>query len=1085
MSTLPLFPPLDGSLNLLPGLVDWQAEHNPDRPWAIFPTPDSQATTSVSFAEFAKASHRVAHAARPITQRADGRDGEVVAVLLQTDSILYIAVLAGLLRAGLVPFPISPRNSAPAVAHLLEKTDCHHILSQEALSSLVSSVQSELSQKSYKLVVDNLYGLNKIFPTIRSGEATSPLEEGTYPTVTRALYDSALYIHSSGSTGYPKPIRQTHRILLQWCQGSIFMEARARGIRWASMALPTFHTIGVWMQIIAPLTSGQPIALYPPQYPAPPVVPNADNVLEYSKLTGCTGVPAVPSFVEYWAQTPSAVEYLASLDVVTFAGGPLARKAGAALVAAGVKLCSVYGATELGSVSKAFDWEERDGRPAAKTLAEWEYIQFSDLTKPLWDPQNDGTFELKFQTCPTHQPAVENLRDVKGYATADLFEPHPSKKSLWRVAGRTDDVIVLSNGEKHVPIPQEGHIGSSTIIMGAVVFGRGREQAGVLVEPRPTYAIDPDNEEEVVAFRNKIWPIVDQANASAPAFGRVFKEMILVTHPSKPLPRAPKGTIIRKQALRLYQEEIEKLYETVERSTDSQGIAPPDSWTARDIETWLLKHATAVNGDVAPSASVDLFEQGFDSLSATFLRNRLIGALRTAKSSLAQAAAPQISQNFVFEYPTIRQLATTVAALIDPAASGSEGMHKGPIDQIREFIDKYSAGFATRTQTSVLASQRELVVFLTGSTGNIGSHILVSLLSDDRISKVYTFDRPSPKARPVERQAGAFKDRGLPCELLSHKKLVSLAGDLNKPFFGLQEDLFHEIKRTVTHIIHNAWNVNFNHPLTSFESQIAGTRNLADLCLQSAQPIHLLFTSSISVALHWDMSRGPVPETLLEDPAVATGNGYASSKYVVEQFLARAAKHGLQVTSLRVGQVCGSNITGAWNTTDWVPIIVKSSMAIGCMPELDGPVSWIPMDAVANIVLDLIVSEEKPAPLLNVVHPRPVPWNEVYSAVNDALDTRLPFVPYHVWISKLEALSVTATPEDLDHIPGLQLLEFLRAIDEASKLKGKAAVEAGGFPFFRTSELEKHSTTARLLPPIDKSHATMWVSYWKKDGYLA
>ena len=92
----------------------------------------------------------------------------------------------------------------------------------------------------------------------------------------------------------------------------------------------------------------------------------------------------------------------------------------------------------------------------------------------------------------------------------------------------------------------------------------------------------------------------------------------------------------------------------------------------------------------------------------------------------------------------------------------------------------------------------------------------------------------------------------------------------------------------MTHIIHNAWNVNFNHPLTSFESQISGTRKLADLCLESAAPIHLMFTSSISVALGWDMTSGPVPEDLLDDPAVATGNGYASSKYVVEQVSASA-----------------------------------------------------------------------------------------------------------------------------------------------------------------------------------------------------
>lgn len=53
-------------------------------------------------------------------------------------------------------------------------------------------------------------------------------------------------------------------------------------------------------------------------------------------------------------------------------------------------------------------------------------------------------------------------------------------------------------------------------------------------------------------------PIVAEANAMAPTFAKVFKEMIVVTDPSKPLPRAAKGTVIRRQALTLYAEEIEK-----------------------------------------------------------------------------------------------------------------------------------------------------------------------------------------------------------------------------------------------------------------------------------------------------------------------------------------------------------------------------------------------------------------------------------------------------------------------------------------------------------------------------------------------
>lgn len=53
-------------------------------------------------------------------------------------------------------------------------------------------------------------------------------------------------------------------------------------------------------------------------------------------------------------------------------------------------------------------------------------------------------------------------------------------------------------------------------------------------------------------------PIVAEANAMAPTFAKVFKEMIIVTDPSKPLPRAGKGTVLRKQALSLYAGEIEK-----------------------------------------------------------------------------------------------------------------------------------------------------------------------------------------------------------------------------------------------------------------------------------------------------------------------------------------------------------------------------------------------------------------------------------------------------------------------------------------------------------------------------------------------
>ena len=91
-----------------------------------------------------------------------------------------------------------------------------------------------------------------------------------------------------------------------------------------------------------------------------------------------------------------------------------------------------------------------------------------------------------------------------------------------------------------------------------------------------------------------------------------------------------------------------------------------------------------------------------------------------------------------------------------------------------------------------------------------------------------------------------------------------------------------QISKSVTHVIHNAWKVDFNHTLKSFEQLIAGTRKLVDACSTFSLPITLLYTSSVSAAMAWDSASGPVPERPLSDPRVAAPTGYGASKYVTE-----------------------------------------------------------------------------------------------------------------------------------------------------------------------------------------------------------
>jgi long-subunit acyl-CoA synthetase (AMP-forming) len=142
--------------------------------------------------------------------------------------------------------------------------------------------------------------------------------------------------------------------------------------------------------------------------------------------------------------------------------------------------------------------------------------------------------------------------------------------------GRADDVIILASGEKTVPAPMESVIASSPLVQGVVMFGRERNQVGVLLEPRPGHAIDVKDDNAVAEFRNRIWyalhsgrgqslteieqrHAIEEANKSSPAFSRIFKEMILITSVNKPMLRAAKGTVRRKLTLKAYEADISAL----------------------------------------------------------------------------------------------------------------------------------------------------------------------------------------------------------------------------------------------------------------------------------------------------------------------------------------------------------------------------------------------------------------------------------------------------------------------------------------------------------------------------------------------
>lgn len=176
------------------------------------------------------------------------------------------------------------------------------------------------------------------------------------------------------------------------------------------------------------------------------------------------------------------------------------------------------------------------------------------------------------------------------------------------------------------------------------------------------------------------------------------------------------------------------------------------------------------------------------SLSSTFLRNRIIGALRCSSNPLALKAALEINQNVVFSHPTIKQLSAHLAQLV----SGVDAAPTSSIAAIEQMIAKYSAGLLPITRLASTSSP--IIVLLTGSTGGLGSFLLEGLLKDSRVSKIYAYNRPSKSATTLQdRQRDAFIDKGFDPKLLKSEKLVYMEGDAALPLLGLTSKSYDEV----------------------------------------------------------------------------------------------------------------------------------------------------------------------------------------------------------------------------------------------------------------------------------------------------
>ena len=463
--------------------------------------------------------------------------------------------------------------------------------------------------------------------------------------------------------------------------------------------------------------------------------------------------------------------------------GPLARRAGDK-IAKYTKVINVMGSSEV-AISPLYH----------KAPEDWIYLHFNPELKGVeFREVSDGLYEQFFVRHPSTDPyhaAWYTFPDQSEYSMKDLFSKHPTKPNLWLFEGRSDDVIVFSNGEKFNPSAMEATLSTHPDVKHVIVVGQARFEPAALIEAR----VSP-SEEATKDLLDSLTPYLIKVNETAPAYAKLQRDHIIFTKPDKPMALADKGSVKRAPTTKAYEKEFDQVYA---RSDDAS--LPTVKLEAHDqdaLTKGLQELLVGTLGLEAIAPEQDIFAVGADSLQVMNLVRQLRSSF-TAQPTNEVIPPHLISPKIIYSNPTAAKLAKALHQMTGHTVEGSEGFEQQRIKKMEETLAKYIEDLPKAYTNGVDNGNRDdkLTVVLTGSTGSLGSYLLDALLSSDQVSKVICLNRG---AHSEEKQKKSNASRGL-VDDWDRDKVQFLTTDLSKPRLGLNAEDYDLLVKEASFII--------------------------------------------------------------------------------------------------------------------------------------------------------------------------------------------------------------------------------------------------------------------------------------------
>ncbi|CAF0929262.1 unnamed protein product [Rotaria sordida] len=302
------------------------------------------------------------------------------------------------------------------------------------------------------------------------------------------------------------------------------------------------------------------------------------------------------------------------------------------------------------------------------------------------------------------------------------------------------------------------------------------------------------------------------------------------------------------------------------------------------------------------------------------------------------------------------------------------------------------------------------VVFITGTTGFVGAFLLAELLLvHSSECKFICLVRCESLTNPLDR---------IRKNMLFHQiwredfqeRIIPLQGDLEKTYFGLDNDIYESLANQIDIIFHCGAAVNFILPYSKlYASNVCGTREIIRLATHTTTCIPVHYISTLSV-LSSDVNKEISIDETSPDSLVS---GYAQSKWVAEKLMAKANHLGLPVVIYRLGSICASTETGACNRNDLHTYLFAAMMKLNSYPEtiVNAHLHGLPVDFTAKSIVYLSsIQPDVYGKIYHIINPNhAVQFRDIIDCICHC-DVQLESVSLEEWRIKLKTISYEDSP---------------------------------------------------------------------------